>query len=287
MARAGMNSMGEGGARSAGATIGVEDVSHSFCSESTETRALDSVNLGCSAGEFLAIVGPSGCGKSTLLRIIAGLLTPTAGMTRVNGTPVSGPQTDVGIVFQNPVLVNWRTVLGNVMLQIEMRKRNTADYLMRARSLLASVGLADFEANYPGQLSGGMRQRCSLVRALIHDPPLLLMDEPFGALDALTREQMRIDLELLWIASHKTILFITHSIDEAVLLSDRVVVMSARPGRIEKVFDIGLPRPRGLAARRLPQFMEIAEEITNIFLSRGVLSSSERDDMPGQRRETG
>jgi NitT/TauT family transport system ATP-binding protein len=214
---------------------------------------------------------------------VAGLLAPTSGCIRINGEPVIDPQTEVGIVFQNPVLVDWRTVLGNVMLQIEMRKRKTEHYLERAHALLASVGLADFEKDYPSELSGGMRQRCSLVRALIHDPPLLLMDEPFGALDALTREQMRIDLESLWMSARKTVLFITHSIDEAVLLSDRVIVMSPRPGRIERVYDVDLPRPRGFAARKLPAFTETADAITRIFLERGVLHRLAARESLGER----
>jgi NitT/TauT family transport system ATP-binding protein len=163
-------------------------------------------------------------------------------------------------------------VLGNLLFQVEMRGLRPDGYRDRARALLKQVGLAEFEDRYPYELSGGMRQRCAIARALIHDPPTLLMDEPFGALDALTREQMRLDLEAVWLSSAKTVLFITHSIDEAVLLSDRVVVMSPRPGRIERIFDIPLSRPRGLEARRHPEFIRITEEITAIFLARGVLS---------------
>jgi NitT/TauT family transport system ATP-binding protein len=175
--------------------------------------------------------------------------------------------------------LEWRSVLGNVLLQIEMRGRRAANYTEQARRLLAAVGLAEFEDRYPHELSGGMQQRAAIARALIHDPPLLLMDEPFGALDALTREQMRIDLEALWLASGKTVVFITHSIDEAVLLADRVVVMSPRPGSVERIIDIGLERPRGLAARKLAAFDEAVEAITGIFLARGVLRSSA--ELPG------
>jgi NitT/TauT family transport system ATP-binding protein len=238
---------------------------------STHTRALDDVTLSFRQGEFVAIVGPSGCGKSTLMRIIAGLLPATTGRVVFGGRPVTGPVKDVGIVFQNPVLLDWRTVLGNVMLQIEMRGLSPRDYRAQARSLLDLVGLSDFVASYPRELSGGMKQRAAIVRALIHDPPALFMDEPFGALDALTREQMRVDLESLLASRPKTVLFITHSIDEAVLLADRVVVMSPRPGRIERIIPIGLPRPRGLEGRLLPGFSDAHEAITEIFLARGVL----------------
>src|SRR5512138_22708 len=225
-----------------------------FRKGTAQTRALEEIDLAFGQGEFVAIVGPSGCGKSTFMRLLAGLLPATAGRILFHGRPVSGPVKDVGIVFQNPVLLNWRNVLGNVMLQIEMRGRNPRDYLDKARSLLESVGLGEFLESYPHELSGGMRQRAAIVRALIHDPPVLFMDEPFGALDALTREQMRVDLEALLLVRPKTVLFITHSIDEAVLLADRVVVMSPRPGRIERIISVALPRPRGLEGRALPGF---------------------------------
>ena len=236
-----------------------------------ETHALDPIDLSIRAGEFLAIVGPSGCGKSTLLRIVAGLHLASAGETRVAGRIVDRPQTDLGVVFQSPVLLDWRTALDNVLVQVELRGLDPRAYRDRALRLLDQVGLAEFADRFPHELSGGMRQRVAIARALIHDAPLLLMDEPFGALDALTREQMRLDLEALWLATRKTVLFITHSIDEAVLLADRVVVMSPRPGRIERVFEPALPRPRGLEARRSREFTDTAQAITDIFLARGVL----------------
>lgn len=236
-----------------------------------ETHALERVDLAIRDGEFLAIVGPSGCGKSTLLRLVAGLHLATTGEVRVDGKIVDRPQTNLGIVFQSPVLLDWRTALSNVLVQVELRGLDPRAYRERAQRLLAQVGLADFADRYPHELSGGMRQRVAIARALIHDAPLLLMDEPFGALDALTREQIRLDLEALWLATRKTVLFITHSIDEAVLLADRVVVMSPRPGRIERVLDIHLPRPRGLDARRSHEFTQATETITEIFLARGVL----------------
>ena len=253
--------------------IEITGVGMVFRRGSTQTRALETIDLLLGEGEFVAIVGPSGCGKSTLMRIIAGLLPATTGRVLFGGRPVASPVKDVGIVFQNPVLLDWRTVLGNVMLQIEMRGLDPQRYLEQARSLLGVVGLADFMASYPRELSGGMKQRTAIVRALIHDPPVLFMDEPFGALDALTREQMRVDLESLLMSRPKTVLFITHSIDEAILLADRVVVMSPRPGRIERIIPVGLPRPRGLEGRLLPGFAEAHETITQIFLARGVLRS--------------
>jgi len=253
------------------ACAGVSKVFRRAGAGAREVRALDPIDLTVADGEFLAIVGPSGCGKSTLRRLCAGLLAPTTGRVALHGEAVTRPQTRLGIVFQSPVLLEWRNVLDNVLLQLELRGEDPRPHRGRALELLGRVGLAEFADRYPRELSGGMRQRASIVRALIHDPPLLLMDEPFGALDALTREQMRIDLEALWLATRKTVVFITHSIDEAVLLADRVVVMSARPGRVERELVVELARPRGLEARRLPAFVAATELITGIFLSQGVL----------------
>jgi NitT/TauT family transport system ATP-binding protein len=253
------------------AYVEIAGVAKTYRRDGGETHALERIDLAIREGEFLAIVGPSGCGKSTLLRIVAGLHLPTSGVVRVAGRIVDRPQTNLGIVFQSPVLLDWRTALANVLVQIELRGMDPSGYRDRALRLLDQVGLRDFADRYPHELSGGMRQRVAIARALIHDAPLLLMDEPFGALDALTREQMRLDLEALWLATRKTVLFITHSIDEAVLLADRVVVMSPRPGTIESVLEIRLPRPRGLEARRAPEFTQATERITDIFLARGVL----------------
>jgi NitT/TauT family transport system ATP-binding protein len=252
--------------------IEVEGLTHTFLPRGkSPTRALERIDLAIPQGEFVAIVGPSGCGKSTLLRIIAGLLPYSAGEVRLNGHPVDGPQTDLGIVFQSPVLLDWRNVIDNVLVQLELRNIDPEPYRARANELLEKVGLLEFSDRLPRELSGGMRQRTAIVRGLIHDPPLLMMDEPFGALDALTREQMRIDLEQIWMQTKKTVLFITHSIDEAVLLADRVLVMSPRPGKVERDIRIAMPRPRGIEARKLPEFTRVTEEITEIFLSRGVL----------------
>jgi len=248
-----------------------------------ETHAIERFDLAIHEGEFLTIVGPSGCGKSTLLRIVAGLHLASAGDVRVDGRIVDRPQTNLGIVFQSPVLLDWRTALENVLVQVELRGLDPRAYKDRALRMLEQVGLKDFADRYPFELSGGMRQRVAIARALIHDAPLLLMDEPFGALDALTREQMRVDLEALWLATRKTVLFITHSIDEAVLLADRVVVMSPRPGKIECVMDIALSRPRGLEARRAQAFVEATERITEIFLARGVLHGAGAIPIEGGR----
>jgi NitT/TauT family transport system ATP-binding protein len=265
-----------GAGRARPTNIEIEGLAKVFRRGDIETHALDAVDVQVASGDFLAVVGPSGCGKSTLLRLIAGLIPPSAGRVTIDGRSVSGPETQLGIVFQKPVLLEWRTVLGNVLLQAEMRGLDASAYLERAHRLLSAVGLGDFEDRYPYELSGGMQQRAAIVRALIHDPPLLLMDEPFGALDALTREQMRIDLEELWLSTQKTVVFITHSIDEAVLLADRVMVMSPRPGRIERIIDVDLVRPRGLEARGLAKFDEAVAAITEIFLARGVLHRGAR-----------
>jgi NitT/TauT family transport system ATP-binding protein len=263
-------------AAAASVAISANRVSKVFGREGAEVHALDNVNIDVGGSEFVSIVGPSGCGKSTLLRLMAGLSQPTTGEILTNGHRVQKPATDVGIVFQNPVLLDWRSVIDNVLIQIELRSERPDKYRERARLLLDAVGLGEFLDRYPRELSGGMRQRTAIIRALIHEPPVLLMDEPFGALDALTREQMRVDLELLWMRTRKTVVFVTHGIDEAVLLADRVVVMSPRPGRIEQIIDVTIPRPRGLDARHHPQFVETTQQITELFLSRGVLRTTSR-----------
>jgi NitT/TauT family transport system ATP-binding protein len=251
--------------------VEVRDVSRRFGTPQGDVHALDHVSFDVREGEFLSIVGPSGCGKSTLVMLIAGLLTPTSGAVAVGGTLVDRPQTRLGIVFQSPVLLAWRTALDNVLLQCEMRGRVTDAQRARARELLGGTGLGGFEHRYPHELSGGMRQRVSLCRALIHEPPLLLMDEPFGALDALTRDQLTLDLELLRARAGTTVVFITHSITEAVFLSDRVLVMTPRPGRIDAVVDVDLPRPRRLAVREDPRFAAYTRRINDRFMAHGVL----------------
>ena len=253
------------------AYLDMRQVSKVFAARDGIVRALDHVDIRQDRGEFISIVGPSGCGKSTLLMIAAGLAKASHGDVTVLGKAVSKPRTDIGIVFQSAVLLEWRTALENIMLQAEAKKldRNAAE--ARARELLAAVGLAGFENKYPDELSGGMKQRVSICRALIHDPPHLLMDEPFGALDAITRDQLLIDLQKICSARTVSILFITHSITEAVFLSDRVIVMTPRPGRIDRVITIDLPRPRKLAVRESAAFAAYNREILDLFLARGVL----------------
>jgi len=252
--------------------ITIEQVMKHYETKDAPVHALGPVDLAVQRGEFLSIVGPSGCGKSTLLLLVAGLLEASSGRIVVGGREVRGPYTDVGIVFQTPALADWRDVLGNVLLQVEMRRLRAGEFRDRARALLASVGLGEFERRHPFELSGGMQQRTAFCRALVHDPSLVLMDEPLGALDALTREQLRTDLERLWMSTGKTLLFVTHSIAESVQLADRVIVMSPRPGLIEREVRVDLPRPRTIEVRESSAFHRYVHEITEVFLSRGVLT---------------
>jgi NitT/TauT family transport system ATP-binding protein len=226
-----------------------------------EIIALAEVSFGVAEGEFVTVVGRSGCGKTTLLKLTSGLLGATTGAVQVAGATVRGPITNVGIVFQAPVLLPWRKTIDNVLLQIEARRLNVDVYRKRALELLELTGLGGFENKYPNELSGGMQQRVSISRALIHDPPLLLMDEPFGALDAITRDEMNLELLRIWNDAKKTVLFITHSIPEAVFLGDRVIVMTPRPGKVAEVLNIDLPRPRATALRDDPRFIGYVKRI--------------------------
>ncbi len=232
-----------------------------YNSGSDEVIALEEVSFAVGEGEFITVVGRSGCGKTTLLKLTAGLLGLTAGEILVGGEPVRGPLTNVGVVFQAPVLLAWRKTLDNVLLQIEARKLRIEDYRERALELLSLTGLGGFENKFPNELSGGMQQRVSISRALIHDPPLLLMDEPFGALDAITRDEMNLELLRIWGESKKTVLFITHSIAEAVFLGDRVIVMTPRPGKVSEIVKLDLPRPRTTALRDDPKFISYVKHI--------------------------
>ena len=252
--------------------IDIDGVGKTFTGQDGESIvALEGTDLNIGRGEFLSIVGPSGCGKSTLLNLVAGLLETTMGEVRIDGTRVDGPYTDLGFAFQNDLLLDWRTVLRNVLLQCDMRGIDSRKHEPRARELLKSVGLEGFEDKRPFELSGGMRQRVALCRALLLDPPMLLMDEPFGALDALTREQMQSDLLDMWQESQKTVLFITHSISEAVFLSDRIVVMSARPGKVREIIDVDIPRPRDLSVRDSADFGAIVHRVRLLFQEMGVI----------------
>lgn len=269
--------------------VEVNSVSRHFISTAGKVRALDGVSFAIRSGEFVSVLGPSGCGKSTLLMLIAGLQRSSAGEIVVDEVVVDRPQTNVGIVFQSPVLMAWRNVLDNVLVQIEMRhglEKNR--YRNRALHLLRAVGLEGFKSHMPYQLSGGMRQRVAICRALIHDPPLLLMDEPFGALDELTRDQLMVDVQSMCAESGKTVLFITHSVREALFLSDRVIVMTPRPGRIDTVINIELERPRRLDVQETLGFTRYARAIRERFLAHGVLHdfSEAADDTTSRRLHT-
>jgi NitT/TauT family transport system ATP-binding protein len=253
-------------ATAAGCAIGLHGVGKSFARrDGTILAALSAVDLEAAPREFITIVGPSGCGKSTLLKILAGLTTPSSGEVMLNGEPVRGPRRDVGIVFQSPVLLPWRTALQNVMLPITIYRPPQGPALQRAAELFELVGLTGFEDNYPFELSGGMQQRVAIARALIHAPGTLLMDEPFGALDALTRQMMNIELTRIWDADRKTVVLITHDIAESIFLADRVLVMSARPGRIVETIEVDLPRPRHISVMSDPRFTAHVARIQHLL----------------------
>ena len=257
----------------AGSTlIEIENLTKTFTTKSGEqVKALSNVSFSIKCGEFITVVGASGCGKTTLLKILAGLLARTSGSVKLAGRSVDSPSRDVGIVFQSPILLPWRTVLENVMLPAEILKLDRARYSARARELLDMVGLADFAGKLPSELSGGMQQRAAIARGLVHDPQILLMDEPFGALDAMTREQMNLELQRIWAESGKTILLITHSIPEAVFLGDRTLVMTPRPGKVDCVLDVGIPRPRGLDCMATERFGEVTHSIRELFEQKGSI----------------
>ena len=251
--------------------VNFQEVNKTFALKDRQVVALQDISVDIKEHEFVSIVGPSGCGKSTLLLLTAGLMAPTTGRIMVDGRLVTAPVTDVGIVFQRDVLFDWRTVVGNVMLPADIRRLARGPALEKTHALLHTVGLTGFEKAYPWQLSGGMRQRVAICRALLHDASLLLMDEPFGALDALTRDQMVLDLLRIWSEDRRTALFITHDISEAIFLSDRVLVMSPRPGRIVEDISIDLPRPRELDIRDEPRFHEYQRDIRKLFESLKVI----------------
>jgi NitT/TauT family transport system ATP-binding protein len=248
-------------------------VRKTYRTQDGEVETLRPLDFGIRAGEFVSVVGPSGCGKSTLMKMVAGLLPISGGELLLSGHPVQGPQTNVGIVFQSALLLPWRSVFDNILLQAEIRGLPMDAARERTRALMKMAGLAGFENKYPWQLSGGMQQRVAILRALLHDPPVLLMDEPFGALDAMTREKMNLELQRIWMAAGKTVLLITHSIPEAIFLSDRVFVMSERPGRIDAVYDIDLPRPRPLDVMGTEAFADYARTLRAHFYAQGQLDA--------------
>lgn len=252
-----------------------DQVEKSFGTKASKVTALEALSLTIHEGEFLALVGPSGCGKSTLLLALAGLTTPTSGTVSLEGRPITGPVTDAGVVFQNAELLPWRTALENVLLQAEVRKLPRGSLTETARRLLVDVGLGGFQDHYPDELSGGMQQRVSLCRALLHDPSILLMDEPFGALDAITRDQVQMDLQNLWLQSRRTVMFITHSIEEAVFLADRVIVLSPRPATIAADIRVDIPRPRQVADRDSPEFTTYVHGIRKEFGNLGLFSDQD------------
>src|SRR5919198_3255924 len=260
-------------AGSPGEAIAVRGLQKEYQTSRGSVLALDDIDFTVAEGEFVALVGPSGCGKSTLLKILAGLLPATRGEVTLRGTAIEGPRRDIGVVFQSPVLFPWRTVLGNVLLPVDVQRLGRETLRSRALDLLHLVGLDGFEQRYPRQLSGGMQQRVAMVRALVHDPAILLMDEPFGALDAMTREQMNVELQRIWMERRKTVLFITHSIPEAVFLADRVLVMTPRPGRLMDDLSVELPRPRTLEVMNTPRFGEYVRHIRSRFNVKGGIDA--------------
>jgi NitT/TauT family transport system ATP-binding protein len=255
-----------------GVPITIRNVSKSFGEGTGKPfRALKHVDAEIPAGEFISVVGASGCGKSTLMLMVAGLLKRSSGEITVAGRPVNGPVTDVGIAFQDHLLLDFRTAFENVMLHADIRKLDRDKLAARARELFAQLRLEHAMNKYPRQLSGGMRQRVSLIRTLVHDPSVILMDEPFGALDALTRLQVRTDLESLWLRRRPTVIFITHSVEEAVGLSDRILVMSPSPGEVIDDIRVDLPRPRPIVLGDAPEFGAYVDRIHRHFERMGVL----------------
>jgi NitT/TauT family transport system ATP-binding protein len=243
--------------------VSVSGVGKTFGTEGGGVRALEGIDLSIAAGEFVSLIGPSGCGKSTLLRLIGDLTTPSAGSIEVNGKPARRARLDrdYGMVFQAPVLMDWRTVAKNIELPLELMGYDRGERSRRSTDLLKLVELEGFEGRHPWQLSGGMQQRVAIARALAFDPKLLLMDEPFGALDEMTRERMNLELMQIWTRTRTTVVFVTHSIPEAVFLSTRVVVMSPRPGRIARIVEIDLPQPRTVETREQERYFELVTEV--------------------------
>lgn len=251
--------------------INLSGVSKTYGTGDGQVQSLRPLDFHINDGEFFVVVGPSGCGKSTLLKLISGLLAPTSGEIHVDGNKVTEPHGDVGIVFQNALLLPWRNILNNVLMPIDMKNLSREKYIPRAKELLKMVGLEGFEKKLPWQLSGGMQQRASICRALVHDPKIMMMDEPFGALDAMTREKMNVELSRIQRTTGKTIFLITHSIPEAVFLADKVLVMTERPGGIAAIYDVPLGRERTLDAMSNPIFTDLVARIRKHFMTNSTL----------------
>lgn len=246
--------------------VSIEDLNVTFSSKRGQVTAVDGVNLDVAQGEFISIAGPSGCGKSTLLKVVAGLTKATRGSAQLRGKTVQGPRRDIGYVFQRAALLEWRNVRGNILLQGEMRGMDKAKAARRTDELIEMTGLQGFEKSLPHELSGGMQQRVSLCRALLHEPDVLLMDEPFGALDALTRERMNVELHRIWRETGTTVILVTHSVAEAVYLANRVVVMSARPGKILETLEVPLGADRDYGeSMEDPEFVRIAGRVRDLL----------------------
>ena len=245
--------------------LAVEKLSVTYATSRGPVPALDALDASLGRREFLSLLGPSGCGKSTLLKVAAGLIRPTGGRVVLEGETVTGPTGRIGVVFQQPTLLPWSSVIENVLVPVRALRRDVAAGRARARDLLKLVGLGDFAEHYPGELSGGMQQRVAIARGLVHEPGILFLDEPFAALDAMTREHMTAELQRIWMATACSIVFITHSIPEAVFLSDRIVVMSARPGRVVREVRIDLPRPRTIETMSDPRFNATCQELRRLF----------------------
>ena len=251
------------GASTAGQTgvVSIEHATKYYKTETGSVHALEDINLEIRRGEFIAIVGPSGCGKSTLLWAMSGLHDLTSGKVLIEDSEVTGPRPEIGMIFQEANLLPWRNLQKNIEFPFEIKKVDAKPFQPRIKELLDEVGLSGFETKYPRELSGGMQQRASIVRCLASDPEIILMDEPFGALDAFTRDEMNLLIQKLWMETGKTIVFVTHNVSEAILLADRVVVLTARPGRIAHIFDIDLPRPRTIEETYSPPFIEKIFEV--------------------------
>jgi NitT/TauT family transport system ATP-binding protein len=249
----------------------IMNVAKTYNSARGDVVALEDINLTIHASEFISILGPSGCGKTTLLRCLAGLDQPSSGRISIDSKIVVGPPNNLGVVFQRDILLDWRTVLQNVLLPVEVYRLRMSEWRPKALQSLELLGLAGFEHRYPWELSGGMRQRVSICRALLLNPSLMLMDEPFGALDAMTRDELNLELQRIWMAHSKTVVFVTHSITEAVFLADRVVVMSRSPGRIADIIDVELARPRELAVRETSEFARLSRKARLLFEQMGLM----------------